>query len=296
MVVLILGLSEALPAQERQHNGVNVSVGISCPMQQGELTRLRSIKFDAASLTLSQQDQASIVSELKERLYHTDTVGSELTESARSAWQQRGYVKAKTDARVTWVGRDANGPLADAIVSVEEGLRYKLKALVWEHAKAFPAEQLDQLTPLKPGEVFNVAFFSQLLVSVRRLYVSNGFVNFDVTPTATFDDGTHEITQKMDLQEGEAYRVRNISIDGLSGDKRDAVLGLLLERWRGRVLDTDAFADSATEALSPDLALRLHVATDDKSGAADIALQFQPQSDCSLGPQLGRGLQDIAPQ
>jgi len=256
-------------------------------MQQGELTRLRSIKFDAASLTLSQQDQASIVSELKERLYHTDTVGSELTESARSAWQQRGYAKAYTYARVTLTGRDANGPLGDAIVSVGEGLQYKLRALVWEHAKAFPAEQLDQLTPLKPGDVFNVGFFSQLMVSVRRLYVSNGFVNFQVMPSTTFDDRNHEVALTLNLQEGEAYRVRNISIDGLSGDKRDSVLGLLLERWRGKVLDTDAFADSAIEALSPDyLALRFNVATHDRSGAADIALRFRPQSDCSSNPQL----------
>ena len=295
--VLILGLSAALPAQGGRHNGVDVSVGMACPMQQGELTRLHSIRFDAPSLTLSQQDQASIVAGLQERLYHTDSLGSELAESARSAWQQRGYVKAETDARVASISRDANGPLVDAIVFVEEGLQYKLKVLVWEHAKAFSAAQLDQLTPLKPGDVFNVEYFSQLLVGVRRLYVSHGFVNFDVTPGTSFDDSTHQVTLRMDLREDEAYRVRNISIAGLPGDRRDSVFKLLLEHWAGKLLDTDAFAQSVRQAVTPDnLAIEFQVATDEKSGAADIALQFKPQLDCLSDSQVRPKLKHIAPQ
>jgi len=298
VVVLALGLSTTLQAQRVQHIVSNVSVGYVCPIQETELTRLRSVRFAGRPLTVPQQEQAKIASELQEHhLYHIDSLGRELADSARSAWQQRGYVKAETDARVASTDRDANGPLVDAIVFVEEGLQYKLKVLVWEHAKAFSAAQLDQLTPLKPGDVFNVEYFSQLLVGVRRLYVSHGFVNFDVTPGTSFDDSTHQVTLRMDLREDGAYRVRNISIAGLPGDRRDSVFKLLLEHWAGKLLDTDAFAQSVRQAVTPDnLAIEFQVATDEKSGAADIALQFKPQLDCLSDSQVRPKLKHIAPQ
>ena len=131
---------------------------------------------------LSPEQEASIRLRVIGRCFDTSTV-SELEQRVREAYQNFGYFRATVFDPVIRVRDESRSPKPVSLTfDVDEGQQFKVSAVQWSGASAFPDEQIWQLTSVRPGEIFDISRVRETLDGVRRLYVSAGFVDVAIVP------------------------------------------------------------------------------------------------------------------
>jgi outer membrane protein assembly factor BamA len=127
----------------------------------------------------------------------------------------RGYLKAQfTDAKPK-VAQDGAETLVDVSFPVTRGIQYKLKDLQFAGDKSIPVEDLRPDVHLKVGEPANAVQLNDDLDQIRELYGTKGFLFALVTATPALDDADATVAYQLTVNEGEMYRMGDLSIDGL---------------------------------------------------------------------------------
>ena len=120
----------------------------------------------------------------------SDTIGScfdedsdEMGERVRALFQDRGYFKAEVKS-LRFKPRDPLGVPKPVTLEgeVSEGPLYKLGEVMFVENHAFSSEKLRQQFPLKMGDLFERDKVASGLVSLRKLYSTQGFLDFTAIP------------------------------------------------------------------------------------------------------------------
>lgn len=140
---------------------------------------------------------------------------AQIGEIVRDGLQRHGFFKAAVDGPKCEVVNKAGDSLSvDAAVVVYQGAQYRLKSIEFSGATAFTSDQMRPLLPLKDGEVFNIEKVRAGIRVLKDLYGTKGYINFTPIPDFTFDENLHLLTMKIDIDEGDAYSVGDLIIDG----------------------------------------------------------------------------------
>jgi outer membrane protein insertion porin family len=164
-------------------------------------------------------------------------VADEAAERVRMAYLNHGHFKAQVDAqRVPIAGRTA---MYDVVVSVvEEGKQYRLGDLRIVDMKAFPEPQLRDLFPIQRGEIFSRQKVAKGLENLRKLYGSEGYINFTSLPNPVFDEALARVNLQVDTDEGRPFHWGNLHVEGMRAQDSE----ILLHTWeglRGQVYGSD---------------------------------------------------------
>ncbi len=156
---------------------------------------------------------------------------SQVGEVVRDALQQNGYFKASvTDpVRFKIVKRTSAQLLVDAHVIVVPCLRYSLSSISFVGTTALPATVLRQQFPISDGDVFDVSKVRRGVKAMKDLYCTKGYVNFTPIPDLTFDDREQQVSLRIDVHEGTAYRVGKLAIEGKESEP--GARQRLLQAW-----------------------------------------------------------------
>jgi outer membrane protein insertion porin family len=127
----------------------------------------------------------------------------------------RGFLRAKFDEAQSAVVSDGPRTLVDISLPVHPGIQYKLKRMAWTGNTVFPADKLQPLIHLQPGELANPVQLDQDLDAVRRLYGAKGYLTAQVQAFPTMDDAQAAVTYGLDVVEGDQYRMGDLVIDGI---------------------------------------------------------------------------------
>src|SRR5262249_23733764 len=149
--------------------------------------------------------------------------------------QQHGYFKAIVDDPKTQL-RDVNsklhvpivqkgkGKVMDITIPIEEGDKFKLKAITFTNNKAIVNKQLlRSLFPIKDGDTFDKHLVGKGLDNLRKAYGELGYIDFSSVPTTEIDDANKQITLNIEMEEGKPYFVRRIEFQG-NTTTRDRVI------------------------------------------------------------------------
>ncbi len=171
------------------------------------------------------------------------------TERVREALQTFGYFKAVVDDPKTQL-RDTHsklhvpfvqsgeGKVMDITMPIDEGDKFKLKAIVFTNNKAIRNTQLlRDLFPIKDGDTFNKQLIGKGLDNLRKAYGEIGFIDFSPVPTTEIDDVKKEITLNVEVEEGKPYYVRRIEFQG-NTTTRDRVIRRELLVQEGQVFNS----------------------------------------------------------
>jgi outer membrane protein assembly factor BamA len=94
---------------------------------------------------------------------------------------------------------------------ISDGLRYKLAEITFVENHAFSSERLRQQFPLRRDDLFSRGKVASGLQSLRKLYGTEGFLDWAAIPDATFaSNGTANLN--ISLQEGPQYHMRKLDI------------------------------------------------------------------------------------
>jgi outer membrane protein assembly factor BamA len=172
-------------------------------------TQRREVVIGSLSLSgvsqAAQADQQDVVNELKSQCCNTSKP-EEIKQRIVYAFQERGYFKAKVESlEVVPASQGAENRTIHVSATVKEGRQYRLQGIGFSGAKAFSNNQLRDTFAIADGDIFNTEKIRRGLDDLRKLYVSQGYLNFTPVPNTEANDDTSQISMSIDLDEGKQF-------------------------------------------------------------------------------------------
>ena len=194
----------------------------------------------------------------------------------------RGYLKAAfADSRAAVV-QDGPQTTVDVSFPVMPGLQYKLSDFEIAGNRAFPVDAIRDLIHLKPGEPANAVQLQDDLRAVQKLYGTKGYLAARVQSEPTLDDASSTVRYRLEVTEGDQYRMGELKIDGLANDD----IQRLLAQWQmkaGDVFD-DSYLTRFFTSIFKDANLERRYgivpkqSVDSQSKTVSLSLHFVPKN------------------
>jgi len=164
----------------------------------------------SGTTTLSSTVLAGITGRLTGSCFDEDS--EEMEERVRALFQDLGYVGAEVKS-VRFKPGDPLGIPKPVTLEAEvmEGPRYKIGAISFLENHALSSARLRQEFPLKKGDLFERAKVASGLESLRKLYSSNGFLDFACIPD-TRDLSNATMSLIITVLEGPQYHMGKLEI------------------------------------------------------------------------------------
>ena len=314
-------LQELLSEHGRQFADIKVqvqeippaAVGITFNIKEGPKIKVGRIRFQG-NKHVSNRELLRAMKNLHpigvpksiflESLFAKTFDASKLQEDAervRGAYQQHGYFKVlvedpKTQLRNKPGGfsfippfRKGSGKAMDITVPIEEGEKYKLKAINFKNNKAIVNTQLLRSQfPIKDGETFDTSKIGKGLENLRKAYGQIGYINFTAVPDTDIDDEHRLLTVNIDLDEGKPFFVRRIEFQG-NTTTRDRVIRRELLIQEGQVFNSQLWDLSVLrlnqlnyfDTLKPEDDTERKL--DEKNGTVDLLVKVKEKGKNSIG-------------
>jgi outer membrane protein assembly factor BamA len=175
--------------------------------------------------TISATDLARITGNMSGSCFDEDS--DEMGERVRASFQDRGYFKAEVKS-LRFKPHDPLGVPKPVTLEgeVSEGPQYKLADVMFVENHAFSSEKLRQQFPLKMGDLFERDKVASGLVSLRKLYGTQGFLDFTAIPDTKFASNA-TASLNISIVEGTQYHMGKLDI---VADKE--VAGRLRPEWK----------------------------------------------------------------
>jgi hypothetical protein len=210
------------------------------------------VKFVNAGL-LSARQQEQITQRLREEGANAENQqeardfsdwADEAAERVRAAYQDDGYFKVLVAAELTPTPKSkADRRVAIVVRILDAGQQYRLRDLRWKNMTVFSEQQLLDLMPIHPGEIFSRSKIAKGLEEARKLYQSHGYMNFTSIPNMVIDEAGRAIALEIDVDEGGMFHWGDLHVEGMSeADKRE-----LLRGWEG--LRGQVYTNNSHQAL-----------------------------------------------
>jgi hypothetical protein len=147
-------------------------------------------------------------------------------------FRRQGYLRAV--ARPPLGEVDPSCPRGITIKSlIESGVAYVWDKAVWSGNKIITTQSLDQMLAMQSGEVANGQKIDLGLAAVSRAYGRQGFVALQLLPKPDFDDVNKRVTLNIAVNEGQQFRMGNLTVLGLSNNAAQ----MFKELWRVKTGD-----------------------------------------------------------
>ncbi|HEX6805758.1 MAG TPA: POTRA domain-containing protein [Terriglobales bacterium] len=143
-------------------------------------------------------------------------------------YRSRGFLTAKFDDALASIVSDGPRTLVDVSLPVHPGIQYKLEAIAWAGNSAIPSDKLQSLVHLKPGELANAVQLDEDLEAVQKLYGTKGYLSARVLPAPTLDDSQATVSYRLNVVEGDQYRMGDLQIDGVD----QSAINRIMAQWQ----------------------------------------------------------------
>ncbi|HWW74046.1 MAG TPA: POTRA domain-containing protein [Pyrinomonadaceae bacterium] len=143
-------------------------------------------------------------------------------------YQERGYLRAAFSPPRAVPDSSPECQGVAVTLTVDEGSIYVWKAAEWEGNAGLTADELNAALGMRPREIANVVKITNGLTRVRRAYGRKGYLGVRITPASDTDDSERTVTYRFRVEEGEQYRMGELTITGLDEVSANNLRG----RWR----------------------------------------------------------------
>jgi outer membrane protein assembly factor BamA len=247
---------------------------------------IHDVKFDG-EITLPESDRENFVSSLKQTdLFAAPGWVDAIAVDARRLWLDHGYSQVMVEPEVRTFSVDAEGEHVFLTFHVNEGRKRWLKQVRFREKgstvsapetsisesrmpqmsypllnepnaganpnphplPAFPLDQLRRLIPMQDGDVFSTTKLYEGFDAVGKLYNSEGYAEFSMTPTVALDDKDHSASVTVELDEGEQFRVGKVESLGIDSALAES---LQVALPTGEIFNPAA-VDAALKSVRPD--------------------------------------------
>ena len=188
---------------------------------------VHDVRFDGV-ITLPESDREEFVSHLKKPgLFATPGWVDGIAIDAQNMWLDHGYSQVMIEPEARTFSVDAEGEHVFLTFHVNEGTKRWLKEIRFSEKdstvsdldtshnatpdmrwlSAFSLDRLRRLIPIQDGDVFSTTKLYEGFDALEKLYKSEGYAEFSVTPTIAHDDKDHSASVTLELDKGEQFHV-----------------------------------------------------------------------------------------
>jgi len=240
------------------------------------------------------------------KTYDRRKLSEDLEIGIRGLYQDHGYFKVVVHDPTTdtvdirraglpgplpVVGRK-RGKATNIHIRIEEGDRYRLGKLFVRSADPekglfFKTEFLQQIFPLKEGDLFAVDKVRKALEDYRKLYGQWGFIDFTPEPITDVDDAKKTINLTLEFNEQKQFYVRRIDFRG-NTTTRDKVIRreLLLDEgdlFNNRYWELSLLRLNQLDFFEPIKPEHAEITRNLKDGTVDLTLKVKEKGKQSIG-------------
>jgi outer membrane protein insertion porin family len=202
--------------------------------------RVHSVSVSGVDLTLQDKLEPAS-SKLKGAQYSTETLHQLATQQLLPVLTSAGYLRASLgEPEPKVIEQDGDDCVVDVTFPVDLGRQYTLAGIEWAGNKVFGAEKLQSMVHLQAGAVVNRVQLANDLEDVKRLYGSKGYMGVKIDAAPQFDDSGGTVHYRLEVQEGEVYKMGDLDIRGLDRPTSDKI-DLAWEMRSGDAYDTTYF-------------------------------------------------------
>lgn len=179
------------------------------PIQIARVNFQGAVRVDSAPL------QAAV-----RPLLGTDYSNSFVSDFARlnlgPIYHQKGFLKARFEEPKVEI--EKNGGSRDSVavnIPIDEGIQYRLKEIQFSGNSAILAADLSKNVHLKVGEPADGVQLQEDLKTIQSLYGARGYIMAVIRPVANFHDETQTVAYRLEVQEGDLYRMGKFEVTGV---------------------------------------------------------------------------------
>jgi hypothetical protein len=228
--------------------------------EEPELTELRTVAQDLLVKTYSRRALRTLTEQLLLPVY-----------------LRHGYIQATfADAQARLAQKASDENTVDVTLSVQPGRQYKWAGIEWSGVTVFPVETLNRYIHLRTGRPADIIELQlDLDVLVSELYHRSGYVAVRTVASPQTDDQHSTVHYEVRIDEGVAYRVGRLEIEGLDA-LSTAKVAEKLKLHSGDVYNSIYFAlDSMVRGWSFGWKVSIEQTRNDQDKTVDIRLRFE---------------------
>ncbi|MGH9727227.1 MAG: POTRA domain-containing protein [Candidatus Acidiferrales bacterium] len=145
-------------------------------------------------------------------------------EHVRPIYLSRGYLRVTFATPEARFNANPLGPPPKnvvVIVPITTGPTYSWGGITWNGNHAYTTSDLDALVTqsgLTVGQLADGTKIQAMLESVDTAYGHRGYLDANIAPKEVFDDAAHRASYRVDISEGQQYKMGNLVLTGLSID------------------------------------------------------------------------------
>jgi len=212
--------------QVQKDTVIRSAIRVNFDVKKGDKVRIRNINFTGNNADVKEYKLAKAMKDtksnkwynffkskkFKEKEYQTDR------KTVLEAFNEAGY----RDARLVRDSIYYEDPKHLAIdMEFDQGPKYYFRNVTWTGNSVYPSEILDEILQIKKGDVYDVVTMNKRLYGggkqsdydVRKLYMDNGYLFFNVTPVEV-NIQNDSVDVEMRISEGKPAVLNNIVING----------------------------------------------------------------------------------
>jgi outer membrane protein insertion porin family len=281
------------------------SVRVRFIMDEGPKVRIGQIRFVGSRVFSDGQLKKSLKLD-KERgpvtmfkgtdKYNEAKLEADLETNLKAFYKEHGYMQVQVGNPVTRIFEGQRGmiPMFRKTkqqffieIPIEAGEQFRIGKLDIENCGVFKCEALATLFGLKKGDVVNFKRIKDTLEGIKKLYGSQGYINWSYIPEQNFDPKAKTMDLSFKFEPDKQFFVNRINFSG-NTKTRDKVMRREFVLEEGRVFSSQALDMSVLRLNQLGFFDKIEekdyeVKPNDKTGMVDVNLKVKEKSMQSIG-------------